>query len=63
MIINWLGDKEMSSYFDSIAGEIVSKKTVRRMLKEHDASMAELLEDLGDKEEYEADDVIAWLGY
>lgn len=53
----------MSSYFDSIAGEIVSKKTVRRMLKEHDASMAELLEDLGDKEEYEADDVIAWLGY
>tara|TARA_R110002126_G_scaffold69118_5_gene174844 strand:+ start:205 stop:366 length:162 start_codon:yes stop_codon:yes gene_type:complete len=53
----------MSDYFDSIAGEIVSKNTVRKMLKEHDAYMAELIEDLGDKDEYEADDVIGWLGY
>jgi hypothetical protein len=53
----------MSDYFDSIAGEIVSKSTVRRMLREHGASIAELIEDLGDYEEYEADDVIGWLGY
>jgi len=53
----------MSSYFDSIAGEIVSRRTVVKMLREHDSDMAELVEDLGDHAEYKADDVIGWLGY
>lgn len=43
--------------------EQVTKKEALRELRKHEASVEEFLKDLGDKEEYESEEVLGWLGY
>ncbi|WP_442108437.1 hypothetical protein [Pseudomonas sp. NUPR-001] len=43
--------------------EVVSKAEAMRELKKHEAVLEEFFTDLGDKEEYESEEVLGWLGY
>jgi hypothetical protein len=55
-----------SPYFDSAKGFQISKKRVLKELRNHGhgiEEMAQLMADLGDKETYDAQEVLRWLGY
>ncbi|MNW22809.1 hypothetical protein D3C71_2245290 [compost metagenome] len=41
----------------------ISRAVAERECKTHSVKFAEMLADLGDKPEYEARDVLIWLGY
>ncbi|MDF4211097.1 hypothetical protein P2W50_31085 [Pseudomonas protegens] len=54
----------MQTYDEAIEeNELVSRAVAERECKLHDASMEELIEDLGDLPEYYAADLLGWLGY
>lgn len=42
---------------------IISRARAQRECKRHQVPFQELLNDLGDKDEYTAREVLAWLGY
>lgn len=42
---------------------IISRTCAQRECRKHHVPFQELLEDLGDKDEYTAREVLVWLGY
>lgn len=57
----------MMTYLESAEGEIITKERALRELKAHGVpapeGVAEFLQDCGDREVYDAGDVLRWLGY
>lgn len=55
------------NYFDSAKGMIITKARTIRELAEHGVDkpedIAQFYKQVGDKEMYKAQDVLAWLGY
>ena len=51
------------SYYESAEGYKCSKARAMFELVKHNASWAEFIADNGEHEEYDAQDVLAWLGY
>ncbi|ULB12322.1 hypothetical protein ORIO_21255 (plasmid) [Cereibacter azotoformans] len=55
------------TYLESAEGEIITKERALRELKAHGVTapegVAEFLQDCGDREVYDAGDVLRWLGY
>ena len=51
------------SYYESAEGMTISKERAMFELVKHNASWAEFIVDNGEREEYAAQDVLAWLGY
>ena len=51
------------SYYESAEGLTISKARTQRELVKHNASWAEFIADNGEHEEYDAQSVLAWLGY
>lgn len=61
-----LGDTTMTSYYDSAEGETITKARAMRELDRHgicDDDRALFLSEMGDCETYDAQAVLAWLGY
>ena len=55
----------MSAYYESAEETTITKARALQELKRHGAEgdFNEFLADMGDKAEYNAQDVLAWLGY
>ena len=51
------------SYYESAECLTISKERTQRELVKHNASWDEFVVDNGEYEEYDAQDVLAWLGY
>lgn len=55
------------TYFDSAKGEMITKARAMRELDRHgithEDDRAAFLADMGDRETYDAQAVLAWLGY
>lgn len=51
------------SYYESAEGYKCSKERAKQEIDNHNASWAEFVADNGEHEEYNAQDVLAWLGY
>jgi len=51
------------SYYESAEGMTISKARAMSELVKHNASWDEFIADNGEREEYDAQDVLAWLGY
>lgn len=41
----------------------VTKAQAAREIKKHDLEMVDFIAEVGDKEEYDGEEVLAWLGY
>jgi len=50
-------------YYESAEGEVISQRRARREVEKCGGDFDEMLEELGNKPTYEAQDVLAWLGY
>lgn len=50
-------------YYDSAEGQIISRERAEREVIDHGADVFEFLEDVGEKPEYDAQEVLRWLGY
>lgn len=51
------------NYYESAEGYTISKERAKSELVKHNASWDEFVVDNGEHEEYDAQDVLAWLGY
>ena len=51
------------SYYESAEGMTISKERAKKEISRHSASWEEFVEDNGEHEEYDAQAVLAWLGY
>lgn len=59
-------ERSSSPYYDSAEGLTISKKRALHELKRHgqgEEAIAEFLAELGDRETYDAQEVLRWLGY
>lgn len=52
-----------TSYYESAEGEVISQARAQQEIAKHSASWSEFLEDCGTSETYDAQAVLAWLGY
>ena len=50
-------------YFDSAEGEIITAKRAEQEIINHGCDFSEFLADNGEYAEYDAQAVLAWLGY
>lgn len=50
-------------YFESAEGITIDKERALREVKRHNASTEDFLLEMGDRVEYEATEVLQWLGY
>ena len=54
----------MNTYYESAQGTTITHKRALKELKSHGIiDITEFYDDLGHHETYEAQDVLAWLGY
>lgn len=53
----------MENYYDSAEGLTITKARALREVANHCSDPAEFLTDMGDKDTYNAQAVLAWLGY
>lgn len=53
----------MNTYYESAEGIEISKARAMRECERHGADAAEMLAELGDCETYDAQEILAWLGY
>jgi hypothetical protein len=64
---SWRGPETQGGYYGSAEGLHISKKRALQELKNHGhedpKSIAQFLADMGDKETYDAQEVLIWLGY
>ena len=64
---NDLPSGDFGTYYGSAEGEQISKKRALHELKRHGhedpKSVAQFLAEMGDKETYDAQEVLRWLGY
>ena len=53
------------TYFDSAEGVMITKSRAFKEVEKHglECEWPLFLDDLGNKEEYDAQEVLAWLGY
>lgn len=51
------------TYYESAEGVTISKDRAIRELLKHGADVGEFLTDMGDLQTYDAQAVLAWLGY
>ena len=50
-------------YYESAEGMTISKERAKKEIKKHGSSWSEFLLDNPEKDEYDAQEVLAWLGY
>ena len=50
-------------YYESAEGYTISKERAKKEVENHDSSWSEFLLDNPEKDEYDAQDVLTWLGY
>ena len=50
-------------YYESAEGYKCSKERAKQEITSHNADWAEFIADNGEHEEYDAQSVLAWLGY
>lgn len=50
-------------YYESAEGLTISKARTQRELVKHNSSWSDFVVDNGEHEEYDAQSVLAWLGY
>ncbi len=51
-------------YYESAEDLTITKDRVLQELRDHNCEdLDEFFQDMGDREEYDAQDVLAWLGY
>lgn len=50
-------------YYESAEGYTISKERAKKEIAKHGSCWLEFLEDIGDFETYQAQTVLAWLGY
>jgi len=50
-------------YYESAEGITISKERAKKEVEKHNANWLEFLEDVGDNSIYDAQVVLAWLGY
>ena len=53
----------MPTYSESAKDHTISKSRAMKEIKDHCCDMAEFLCEMGDHDEYEASEVLSWLGY
>ena len=51
------------NYYESAEGMTISKERAKKEIINHSADWAEFIADNGEREEYDAQAVLAWLGY
>lgn len=51
------------SYYESAEGMTISKERTKKEVEKHGACWEEFLLDNPEKDEYDAQEVLAWLGY
>ena len=51
------------SYYESAEGVTISKARAKQEIAKHSANWLEFVEDMGDNASYNAQAVLAWLGY
>lgn len=49
--------------YEQAIEETVSKKAALTEVRNHGCSVSEFIEEMGDKENYQGEDVLNWLGY
>ena len=50
-------------YYESAEGYTISKERAKKEIAKHGSSWEEFVEDNGEHESYDAQSVLAWLGY
>ena len=51
------------TYYDSAEGIKVNYKRAKMEVEKHGVSMIEFIEEFGEHDEYDAQEVLLWLGY
>ncbi len=51
------------TYYESAEGITLTRAQALKEVRKHNCSAAEFLAEMGDHENYEAQDVLDWLGY
>ena len=51
------------SYYESAEGMTISKERAKKEIVKHGSSWEEFIADMGDNANYDAQAVLAWLGY
>ena len=51
------------TYYESAEGEIITLARAKQEVLKHGSDWAEFLQDNGERAEYDAQDVLDWLGY
>ena len=54
---------KIMDYYESAEGMTISKERAKKEVEKHGSSWSEFLLDNPEKGEYDAQDVLAWLGY
>lgn len=50
-------------YYESAEGQEITQARAKQEVQKHTADWNEFIKDVGDKELYDAQDVLNWLGY
>ena len=53
----------MDDYYESAEGIMISPERAKKEVEEHGASWENFVQDMGLRNSYEAQAVLAWLGY
>lgn len=51
------------SYYESAEGETISRKRAQKEVSAHQADWSEFIAECGDRDTYDAQEVLRWLGY
>ena len=51
------------TYYESAEGVTITKQRAIQECKRHGVNASEMFEDIGEREEYDAQEVLDWLGY
>ena len=51
------------TYYDSAEGITITKQRAMQECQRHDVCASEMFEDIGERDEYDAQEVLDWLGY
>lgn len=51
------------TYYESAEDMTISTARAKREVEKHGSSWADFIADVGEQTEYEAQDVLSWLGY
>lgn len=51
------------TYYESAEGELITKARAVQECRAHGVDAAEMFTDIGEREEYDAQEVLDWLGY